>query len=339
MINTLNVAVLGGGSFGTAMANIAGAKGHCVHLWIRDAELAAVCQSERENKRYLPGYTLPDQVQVSADLSQCVNNADVVFVAVPSSAFREVTKAIAPLLKSDAVVISSAKGIEPDGFHLMSDILQQELGTAFIGVLSGPNFATELMSHHYTGSVVAAREERVIDVAKTALSSPTYRIYRSHDVKGVELGGALKNIYAIICGLAAAMGTGNNTQAMILTRSLAEMSRFAQHWGAQASTFLGLAGVGDLVLTCTSDQSRNYRVGYALGCGRSLQEAQADLGQVVEGINTLKIVKFKADELGVYMPLVQALYAIIFEQHDVASVVKGLMTGEMTNDVDLQGGL
>ena len=232
------------------------------------------------------------------------------------------------------MVISTAKGIEPQGFTLMSQILEQELPGHSIGVLSGPNFAKEIVQQQQTGTVIASEDDAVISCVQQTLSSASFRVYANHDRYGVELGGALKNIYAIVCGMAAALGAGHNTQAMLLTRSLAEMGRFAQLMGANPMTFLGLAGVGDLILTCTSDLSRNYRVGYALGQGKQLDEIVASLGQVAEGVNTLRQVKQKADEMGVYMPLVSGLYAVLFEGKSIAEVARGLMMGEQNHDVE-----
>lgn len=339
MTNALTVAVLGGGSFGTAIANIIAANGNKTYLWMRDEERADRCQENRENPEYLPGYELHPQLVVSSDLTQCVKGCDLVTISVPSKSFREVACRVAPYLRKNGIVISTTKGIEGDSFLLMSQILEQELNNVRIGVLSGPNFAKEIIQQQYTGSVIASEDETVVACVQQVFASDTFRIYSNRDRYGVELGGALKNIYAIITGMAAALGCGSNTQAMLLTRSLAEMRRLATELGADSMTFLGLAGVGDLILTCTSNLSRNYRVGYALGQGRKLDETLDEIGQVAEGVNTLRIVKGKADELGVYMPLVTGLYEILFENRDIPDVVQRLMTGEMSSDVDMQGGV
>ncbi len=339
MSNVLSVAVLGGGSFGTAISNIIAANGHTTYLWMRDAERAKRCQENRENPEYLPGYALNGNLIVTSELEKSVATSDIVVISVPSKSFREVTRLAAPHIRPGAIVISTTKGIEAENFCLMSQVLEQEVSGARIGVLSGPNFAKEIIQNQYTGSVVASDHDEVCDKVQQVFSSDTFRIYRNNDRYGVELGGTLKNIYAIVTGMATALGCGGNTIAMLLTRSLAEMGRFAREMGADSMTFLGLAGVGDLFLTCTSDLSRNYRVGYAVGQGKSLDEILAELGQVAEGVNTLKIVKLKADEIGVYMPLVQGLYGILFENREITEVVQGLMLGEMTSDVDLQGGV
>lgn len=337
MTTSLTVAVLGGGSFGTAIANIIAHNNHNTFLWMRSAENALACEQSRENTRYFPGYRLADSLRITADLEMAIRQSDLIFVSIPSNAFRSVTQAIRPFLRANAMVVSTAKGIEPKGFTLMSQVLEEELPNHSIGVLSGPNFAKEMVRQQQTGSVVASSDKRLVDAVQQTLSSASFRVYSNHDRYGVELGGALKNIYAIICGMAAALGAGQNTQAMLLTRSLAEMGRFAHLMGANPMTFLGLAGVGDLILTCTSDLSRNYRVGFALGQGRNLDEVVAGLGQVAEGVNTLKQVKQKADALGVYMPLASGLYSILFEHKSIAEVARGLMMGEQNTDVDYLG--
>jgi glycerol-3-phosphate dehydrogenase (NAD(P)+) len=334
MNQAINVTVLGGGSFGTAIANIIATNGYNTYLWMRSVEQAEKCNNESENSRYLPGYKFDKHLLVTADLKEAVKNSDLIFVSVPSHSFRQVVQDIASYISDAAFIVSTAKGIEPEGFTLMSQILEQELPKNPRGVLSGPNFAKEIIQHQQTGTVIASSNEQLIQLVQKVLSSKTFRVYANRDPYGVELGGALKNIYAIVCGMAAALGAGHNTQAMLLTRSLAEMGRFAQRMGSDPMTFLGLAGVGDLILTCTSDLSRNYRVGYALGQGKKLDEIVQQLGQVAEGVNTLKQVKQKAEELNVYMPLVSGLYAILFEGKAIQDVALKLMTGEQNYDVE-----
>lgn len=333
MTDKIRVAVLGGGSFGTAIANILACNGHDTSLWTRSSEQADAINQAGENTRYLPGYKLNPDLRVTSDLALAVTDVALIFVSVPSSSFRSVVQSIKPYVFKGTMVVSTAKGIEPEGFTLMSQVLEQELPENPIGVLSGPNFAKEIVQQLQTATVVASESKELVACVQKTLSSESFRVYANDDRYGVELGGALKNIYAIVCGMAAALGAGNNTQAMLLTRSLAEMGRFAEVMGANPMTFLGLAGVGDLILTCTSDLSRNYRVGFALGKGQQLDEIVANLGQVAEGVNTLKQVKQKADELNVYMPLVQGLYAILFEHRAIAEIAHRLMVGEQNHDV------
>ncbi len=330
----LKVAVLGGGSFGTALASIISANGHDAHLWFRNKARADACQKTRVNITYLPGYTIDDALHISSDMKACLKAADVVVMAIPSKSYRQVVQTAAPFIEAGAIVVSATKGIEAPNFTLMSDILEEELSGVSIAVLSGPTFAKEVIQNQHTGSVIASANDRVLELIPPVFSSSTFRIYTNHDRFGVELAGALKNIYAMVTGMASALGCGCNTQAMILTRSLTEMGRFVGKLGGDPMTLLGLAGVGDLILTCTSSLSRNYRVGHAIGSGQTLESILTEMGQVAEGVNTLKVVKEKADEIGVYMPLVLGLHEVFFNNQDISKVMEGLMSGEMTTDVE-----
>lgn len=334
MSGSLHVCVLGGGSFGTALANIVASNGHNTRLWMRDESRARHCQETRENTFYLPGHQLHDSLVISSNLEASLARCNIIVLAIPSQSFREVAKKISSIIPSGATVISTTKGIEQDSFSLMSEVLEQELSDAKVGALSGPNFAAEIINNQYTGSVIASSHCDVTSAVQEVFSSATFKVYRNKDIYGVELGGALKNIYAIVTGMAAALGCKQNTQAMLLTRSLAEMSRLATALGADSKTFLGLSGVGDLILTCSSNLSRNYRLGYAVGKGSSLTSAMSDIGQAVEGVPTLKIVKQKSDDLDIYMPLVDGLHAVLFEGQQLNSVIHNLMTGGVNLDVD-----
>ena len=327
------IAVLGGGSFGTALADISANNGHKVRLWMRNPEQVKHINKEHINRRYLPDYRIHPSISASTDLASVISDADIVFIAIPSKSFREVVKKTNGLLEGK-IVISTTKGIEPVTFDLMSEILQEEAPGIRMGVLSGPNLAKEIVAKTVTATVIASEDEKLCQTIQAVLHCDYFRVYSNSDVYGVELAGALKNIFAIVSGIGAAMGMGENTKSMLITRSLAEMSRFAVKMGANPMTFLGLAGVGDLIVTCTSSLSRNYRVGFALGQGKTLQEAEASLGQVAEGVNTLRQVKQKADELDVYMPLVDGLHKIIFEGCTIDSLVKGMMMREQKTDVE-----
>lgn len=328
------VAVLGGGSFGTVIANIIASNEHAVTLWMRNGERADIVNASRENATYLPGYVLHPELKASVDLDATVRGADIVFVAVPSHSCRSVAREVAAFIDPDALVISTTKGIEGEGFRLMSGVLAEELPHSRLGVLSGPNLAREIASGHLTGTVIASESDELNSTIQALLHSGNFRVYASHDMYGVELGGALKNVYAIMSGLGAALDVGENTQGMLLTRSLAEMSRFAADMGANPLTFLGLAGVGDLFVTCSSPLSRNYRVGYALGQGQALDDILDELGQVAEGINTLRSLKEAADQREIYMPLVNGLYAILYERKIVQDVIGELMLAEQPHDVE-----
>ncbi|ANI16192.1 glycerol-3-phosphate dehydrogenase [Pseudomonas citronellolis] len=327
------IAVLGGGSFGTAFANLLAENGQRVRQWMRDEEQAASIRALRENPRYLKGVRIHENVEPVADLAATLNDCELIFVAVPSSALRKVLEPFAGQLAGKSLV-SLTKGIEAQSFKLMSQILEEIAPAARIAVISGPNLAREIAEHELTATVVASEDEVLCSRVQEALHGRTFRVYASGDRFGVELGGALKNVYAIIAGMAAALGMGENTKGMLITRALAEMTRFAVKLGANPMTFLGLAGVGDLIVTCSSPKSRNYQVGFALGEGLSLDDAVARMGETAEGVNTLKVLKAKADELGVYMPLVAGLYAILFGGRTLAQVIQALMSGEPKTDTD-----
>ena len=334
------IAVLGGGSFGTAIADIAAARGHAVRLWLRDAELAARMRTTRVNHRYLPSHPLHDGVEPTTDLAATVADAALVFVAVPSAAFSEVAAAIAPHLAPGARLVSATKGLSPvpdadDGaFLMMSEVLASACPEARIGVLSGPNIADEIAAGSFTGTVIASPDAELRAFVQATVHSRSFRVYSNPDMQGVELAGALKNIYAIASGMATALAAGQNTIAMLVTRGLAEMSRFAARLGADPMTFLGLAGVGDLMVTCTSPLSRNFALGHAIGEGRSLKAARAHLGRLAEGVNTVAVVDRRARALGVDMPIARGLHQVLFEDRPLADAMIRLMLVEQRDDVE-----
>ena len=334
MSEACTVAVLGGGSFGTVIGNIIAGNGHQVRLWLRNPVRAEEINRKHENSDYLPGYALDSKLAATCVLAEAVAGVDIVFVAVPSKSFRNVVRDLALLLPEQTIVISLTKGIEPGGFRLMSEILREELPGNPRGVLSGPNLAREIAAGQVAGSVIASDLPTTNTLIHDLLHSDSFLIYSSHDTFGVELGGALKNVYAILAGIGAALDFGENTVGMLLTRSLAEMSRFAVHLGANPMTFLGLSGVGDLFVTCSSPLSRNYRVGLALGRGQPLDDILGEMDQVAEGINTLGLLKSEADRREIHMPLVNGLYAILYEHRPVADVFDDMMHKEEQQDVE-----
>lgn len=331
--NALKIVVLGGGSFGTAMANLSAKNGCDVTLWVRDKTAVKAMQKTRINKKYLPEHKLDERLKFTHDLATAVKDKDVIFVAVPSSAFRETLQKIAPFITSQ-VIVSLTKGMEKDTFALMSDIIEQELPNVAFGVMSGPNLAKEIMNNMPSATVIASQSEALRHAVQKALHSAFFRVFASDDVIGVELGGALKNIYAIAMGMASAYEIGENTKALILTRALAEMSRFGVQAGANPLTFLGLSGVGDLYATCSSTLSRNFQIGNMLGRGVSLEQAVKKLGQTAEGINTIQQVHEKAIKNGIYMPITHALYDIIFQDKAPLGVALNLMEAGFRSDVE-----
>ncbi|MCG3808385.1 MULTISPECIES: NAD(P)H-dependent glycerol-3-phosphate dehydrogenase [Psychrobacter] len=329
----LRLAFLGGGSFGTAMANLAARNGCDTTLWVRNKRTVKAMVKTQTNKKYLPGYKLDDSLKYSHDLAAAVKDKDIVFIAVPGLAFRETLKNIAPFISGQSIV-SLTKGMEKDTFAMMSDIIKDELPEVNFGVMSGPNLAIEIMKNMPSATVIASESEPLRHAVQAALHSAFFRVFASDDVKGVELGGALKNIYAIAMGMAAAYDVGENTKAMILTRALAEMSRFGVEAGANPLTFLGLSGVGDLYATCSSELSRNYRIGNMLGRGMSIEAAVKKLGQTAEGVNTIQQVHEKATKEGIYMPITHALYAVIYEDKAALGVALHLMEAGFRSDVE-----
>ena len=328
------LAVLGAGVFGTVLANILAWNGRPVHLFTRDAQLAAKMRREDRNTRSLPQHSLDPLVLPTSNLAQAVADAKLVLFAIPSSGFRETARAVAGHLAPDATLVSTTKGIESDSFMLMSQILREELPGHKVGVLSGPNLAEEIADRQPTATVIASESPEVCSLMQTVLRTDYFRVYANADIYGVELAGALKNVYAIAAGYAAALGVGQNSIGMLLTRSLAEMSRFARSMGANPLTFLGLAGVGDLFVTSNSTLSRNHQLGSLLGQGMNLQEAQKNLDRLAEGANTVRLVRNKAKELDIYMPLVSGLYEMMYEERSLSEVVNALMTSDQSDDVE-----
>ena len=339
MLKEGKVVVLGGGSFGTALANMMAVNRHSVCLWMRNADRAEQTDYCRVNSDYLPNYELSPHLGITADLEQALEAATTVFFAVPSSAIGALAKSIADQVIPGTAIVSTAKGICGEDFDTPSELLRRQIPNARVAVISGPNLAREIANQQITGTVVASGDPELCKLVQNMLASKQFRVYANHDQRGVELAGALKNIYAIIAGIASAMKAGHNTKGVFLTRSLAEMCRFGTRLGAKASTFLGLSGVGDLFVTCTSPLSRNFQVGFGIGMGKSLATALREVGQVVEGINTTKLVKNKADQMGIYMPLASALHATLFEGQSVEVSLQNMMRAEQNYDVDFMESL
>jgi glycerol-3-phosphate dehydrogenase (NAD(P)+) len=318
------ISVIGAGAWGTALACIAAQAGRDVSLWARDAEQAVALRAERRNARYLPAVALPDTVRPTADLAAALEDADAVLLAVPSGAVRETASALAGHLSRDVPVILCAKGIEPGSGLLMSDVAAQELDGNPMGALSGPNFAEEAAAGHPTACTVAsdcgalfetAPERTVAARLAVAMGTESFRPYISHDLTGVEIGGALKNVIAIACGIAQGAGFGANTRAALITRGLDEMKRLAEPLGGQRETVTGLAGVGDLTLTCSSEQSRNMSFGLQLGRGVPREQCFEGRPVVVEGERNALSVTDLARRHGVHLPICEAVRGILHEGH------------------------
>ena len=331
------VAVLGGGSFGTVLANIAASNGYQVSLWVRDAEQALRINSEGANATYHPELRLSDNITADEDLASVIMDAQFILVATPSIIFEEVISRLEPLISPSVTVISCTKGIKSQPFRTMTDIITQHLGHIIgdkVGVLSGPNLAKEIAEEKLAGTVIASDNEGIAFEIKSMLSSNTFKVFSSQDIQGVELAGALKNIYAICCGIAHAKLVGENALGFIVTRSMAEMSRFAVAKGANPITFLGLAGMGDLMATCTSKLSRNFQLGELIAEDLSLFEAKERIGQVAEGAKTLEVVYHEARKMNVKMPLVTSLYEILYSDALSEQLIQDLL--DHPNEVDVE---
>jgi glycerol-3-phosphate dehydrogenase (NAD(P)+) len=318
--------VIGAGSWGTALALQFARGGHAVRLWGRDAAQIAKMAAARENARYLPGVPFPDTLIAEADLEACLENVRDILIAVPSHALRETLGLIKPLLDGDERISWATKGFELASGKLPHQVVQEIFGgKRSLAVLSGPTFAREVGAGLPTALTIAANDEQFANDLAAALSGDNFRAYTSSDIVGVEVGGAVKNVLAIGAGISDGLGFGANTRIALINRGLAEMTRLGVALGARQDTFTGLAGMGDLVLTCTDNLSRNRRMGLAIASGQSITEAQDDIQQVVEGIVAAKAVHQVADSLGVEMPIAQQIYRIIYEGAPPRDAVRALM--------------
>ncbi len=308
-----SVAVYGAGSWGTALALQLARNGLQVMLWDFSAERAAVLQQARENAAYLPGIALPDNLQCSGDLAAVASSASEHLIVVPSHGFRALLLQLKPLLKPHDRLFWASKGLEPESGRLLHEVVTDIFPGHAYGVVSGPTFAGEVARNLPTAMTAAASNPPFAQTIAAAFHGDNYRVYTSTDVIGVELGGAVKNVLAIAAGISDGLGFGANARAAIITRGLAEIMRLGDKMDAQPTTLMGLAGAGDLVLTCTDDQSRNRRLGLALGTGQSLSAALAEIGQAVEGAKSALSVYKLAQRQGVDMPICHAVYRILYE--------------------------
>ena len=326
-----SVAVLGAGSWGTALALLLARKGVPTVMWGRNQKFIRELESARENKRYLPGASFPDSLEVTSSLEKAIRGRDVLLVVIPSHGFRKAIQQVAGLLDEDHLplaVISAAKGIENSTLCSMTEILEQEMPPALSGrfaVLSGPSFAREVADSLPTAVSLAASDTGICMKLQELFSTDSFRVYSNLDVVGVQLGGALKNVMAIASGISDGMRFGTNTRAALITRGLAEMTRLGMKAGANPLTFAGLAGLGDLVLTCTGDLSRNRQVGLRLGAGETIDEILDSMTMVAEGVKTSKSVHQLAAKYGVEMPITEQVYRVIYKGLEPGEAVKELM--------------
>ncbi|MGQ9497751.1 MAG: NAD(P)H-dependent glycerol-3-phosphate dehydrogenase [Desulfotomaculales bacterium] len=329
------LAILGAGSWGTALAVALAQKGHTISLWSRRRELAEAIRVQGENVRYLPGVAVPTAVEITEDLEKAIFRAEVVVFAVPSHAFREVLRLVRQSLSKRIVVVNAAKGLEEDSLYRLSQVFAEEMGPALerYVVLSGPSHAEEVGRNLPTAVVVASAKKETAEYVQEIFMLPTLRVYTNQDITGVELGGALKNIIALGTGIAEGLGFGDNTRAALMTRGLAEITRLGVRLGADPLTFSGLAGLGDLIVTCTSLHSRNRRCGIEIGRGKSLAEALAAVNMVVEGVRTTRAAYRLALVHSVDMPITEQTHRVLFENLPPAQAVKNLLQRERTSEI------
>jgi len=323
--NDLDALVIGGGSFGTTLASLMTNLGRRVRLWVRRAEQADEINREHKNSRYLPDFDLPVGLKATTDLTGSVKAAPVLLAVIPSRQFREVARMIGDHVRGDQVIIHATKGLEVSTFKRMSEILREETCSLKIGVLSGPNLAVEIMAGHPAGATLASRYNEVIEKGQALFQGERIRVYGGHDVIGTEIGGAFKNIVALAAGAAEGMGYGDNTKSLLMTRGLSEMVQFGVALGADVLTFGGLAGIGDLMATCASPLSRNQRVGVALAEGKKLDDILEEMDQVAEGVPTTKAVHLQAESLELDLPIVRAVYRVLYEGEPTGEALAELM--------------
>jgi len=320
----IRVAVVGGGSWGTTVAALA-SRNVPTLLWCRRPELAQAINSDHCNPDYLPDFDLPPELTATASMEEAVGSADVLVMGVPSHGMRGTLRELGPYVRPWVPVVSLAKGLEQSTHQRMTEVISDELPGHPTGVLTGPNLAKEILSGHAAASVVAFSDAHVATELQRILAGELFRVYTNPDVVGCEIAGALKNVIAIASGMADGLGTGDNTRAAVITRGLAELSRLGVAMGGQPATFFGLAGMGDLVATCISRQSRNRYVGEQLGLGRSLDEIVAEMSMVAEGVKTSKVVVELAERYEVEMPIATEVYGVIHQGRTAVDAYRGLL--------------
>ena len=322
------ISVLGAGSWGTALGILLARHGHQVSLWGHMADEMTTLERDRENKHYLPGVPFPKHLFPTADLAKSISGTDEILIAVPSHAFASVLQQIKTLAPSLRTLSWATKGLEPAHQRLMSEVARETFPEADIAVVSGPTFAMEVAKGMPTAVTVASSSLEYAKRLADYLHGETFRAYTSDDIIGVQVGGAAKNVMAIAAGMSDGLGFGANARAALITRGLAEITRLGLALGGKHDTFMGLAGLGDLVLTCTDDQSRNRRMGLALASGHGIEEARKRIGQEVEGLAAARDFRIKARDLGVEMPITEHVYRIIYKGLDPAVAVKTLLSRE-----------
>jgi len=332
------IGVVGAGSWGSTLSQLLAAKGYPVDLWVYEEELCQTIRKTRENTYYLQGFLLHENIVAHHELEKVVEGHDLIVMVVPSHVYRQTALQMVPYLKQKAVIVSATKGIENGTLLLMSDIWEETLPSpdfAHVLSLSGPSFAREVIRNIPTAIVVAGEDLEVTRRIQRIFSTTYFRVYTNFDKKGVELAGALKNVVAIAAGISDGLGFGHNTRAALITRGLAEMSRLGAKMGANVLTFSGLSGIGDLLLTCTGDLSRNRQVGLQLGQGRRIEEILREMRMVAEGVKTAESVHFLAQRMQVEMPICEQVYQVLHAGKQPQDAVHGLMERSLKHELEM----
>lgn len=332
-----HIALLGAGSWGTALAIVLADNGHHVKIWARRPEHAEEINRHHTNEKYLPNIALPKNIQADSTMSEVVAGAQTIILVTPTKSIREVLNMLNKELKHPVSIIHASKGIEPDSLKRISEIIEEEIDARYlksIVALSGPSHAEEVGLRQPTTVTVSSTDKQACEAAQDLFINEYFRVYTNEDIIGVELGGALKNIIALGAGICNGLGYGDNTRAALITRGLAEITRLGKKMGANPLTFSGLTGIGDLIVTCTSKHSRNWRAGFALGQGKTLNEVLNSMGMAVEGVRTTMAAYQLAEKYAVDMPITTELYNVLFNHKSAKQAVDDLMRRERTHEVE-----
>jgi glycerol-3-phosphate dehydrogenase (NAD(P)+) len=326
------IGVVGGGAWGTALAQLSAKAGCAVDLWVREPDVVTSINEEHENKVFLPGINLSEKITATGQLERLAGS-DYIFMVAPAQFVRNVLLELKAHISENAVIVLCAKGIEQSTGKIMSEIVTEILPKSPLVVLSGPTFAREVAQGLPSAVTIASKYQRVTQRLSDAIGQPTFRPYASRDVVGAEIGGALKNVFAIACGITTGRKMGDNARAALITRSLSEMVRFGEHYGADRSTMMGLCGLGDLILTCSSTQSRNMSLGIAIGEGKSVAEIMGGRKTVAEGYHTSSVLAEICREKEIDMPIVMAVNGILHEGKDVSTVIDDLLNRPFVSEI------
>lgn len=330
----MNIGIVGAGSWGTAVGVLLSKKGYNVKIWDRKTELIDEINVSRENIRYLPGVLIPSGLTAVNRIEECVKDAKIIVIAIPSQAVRSVCLKMKDMVNENGIFVSLAKGIEIGTLKRMSEIIEEHFPNNKVSVLSGPSHAEEVSRDIPTTVTVSCRDRETAEFIQDTFITPKFRVYTNPDVIGVEIGGAIKNIIALAAGISDGLGYGDNTKAALMTRGIAEIARVGTALGAEPLTFAGLSGIGDLIVTCTSMHSRNRRAGILIGKGKSVEEALNEINMVVEGVNTTKSAYELSKKLNVEMPITEELYRVLFEGKDAKYAVSDLMLRDKRHEIE-----